>query len=479
MGLAQKYNFNKSNIFLYLALLLLVAFLSFATVVLGADKGIAVLVGVIGVSVAIIAINNFVFAFYVSTSLGFFIFFIGRFLHHAIPTGYFIDLLILLNFFGLVIHKVRTRAPFLKYANHPISTIYILYTLFLALQVFNPEMDSIAGWFLVFRKFLQFLMIYLIAINVFKDYRSVINYFWFWTGLSLIAALYGCYQQWFGFLPFELAWIYESPKRMGLYMLVTGVQRRFSTFSDPAAFGITSAATFVFVFVLLVFEKKMARKLVLMVAAVFIILGVAYSGTRTAYFIIVAGIVLYVLMTITSPKTLATACVLLLGLVFIIYGPIYGNRTINRVRSAFHFTDDASLNVRDVNRSMIQPYIYSHPFGGGVATSGVQGLEYNPNHVLAGFPPDSGFVKTAIETGWVGLFLQCLIYLIILLSGVSAYYNVGDKRVKALILAAVASCFSFIIGQYGQVAIGQFPGSFLFYSCIALIVKSKYFHSET
>lgn len=477
-GTVNKYGFKGNNLLLYFSLLVAVLATSYATVVLGPEKGVVVVMGLVALAVGIIAINNFVFAFYVSTLLSFFIFFIGRYLGDSMPSGYWIDLLILLSFSGLILHKVRLKEPFFYRAQHTITTIYILYTLFLVLEAFNPWMHSMAGWFLIFRKYIQFLMIYIIAINVFQDYRSTINYFKFWIGLSLIAGLYACYQQWFGFLPFEEAWIMNTPGRKGLYILVTGVSRRFSTFSDPAAFGIISAASFTFILVLLVSAEKFRTRLLLAVAGVFIILGVAFSGTRTAYFIIVAGVSLYILMTITNKRTLVFASLFVLGFLVIMFGPIYGNATINRIRSTFEFSEDASLEVRDVNRAMIQPYIYRHPIGGGLATSGIQGLEYNPGHFLAGFPPDSGFVKTAVETGWVGLLLQCLIYLIALLAGVRAFYHTEDKKVKALILASVVCCFAFVIGQYGQVAIGQFPGCFLFYSCLALIVKSKYLQAE-
>ena len=51
---------------------------------------------------------------------------------------------------------------------------------------------------------------------------------------------------------------------------------------------------------------------------------------------------------------------------FVLFAPIYGNGTINRLRSTFQISTDASLQVRDVNRHFIQPYSYSHPIGGGI-----------------------------------------------------------------------------------------------------------------
>lgn len=478
MSVTKKYNFKSGTVLLYFVLFIGVLVASAATVMLGSEKGVMVLGGIVALGVGFVAINNFVFAYYLATFLGFFIFFVGRYMGQSMPSAVLIDMLIYVSFAGLLLHKIRKKEPFFYQSQSVITTVYILYTLFLLLQAFNPWMHSIDGWFLVFRKFLQFLMIFIIAVNVFTDYNSVVKYFNLWIALSLVSGIYACYQQMFGFFPFEEAWIMNTPGRKGLYILVTGVARRFSTFSDPGAFGLTSAGTFVFVTVLLVYADKLKTKIFLFTAAVFVLLGVAFSGTRTAYLIIIAGVGLFVLMTITNKRTLIMASTFVLGLAFIVFGPIYGNPTINRIRTIFEPNEDASLEVRDVNRAYIQPYIYSHPIGGGIATSGLQGLQFNPNHFLAGFPPDSGFVKTAVETGWVGLLFQCLVYLLSLLAGVRAFYQSNNKKVRVLILASVGCCFAFIIGQYGQVAIGQIPGCFLFYSCLALIVKSKYLQPE-
>jgi cell division protein FtsW (lipid II flippase) len=224
--------------------------------------------------------------------------------------------------------------------------------------------------------------------------------------------------------------------------------------------------------------KKFSRKAMLLVSSTFMFLAMAYSGTRTAYSVIPAGVILFVLMTITRRNTLIFACFFLAVFVVIIWGPIYGNPTINRIRSTFEFSEEASMKVRDINRKNIQPYIYTHPIGGGLATSGMQGLEYNPAHYLAGFPPDSGFLRTAVETGWIGLALQCLLYFIIIQSGVRVFYQSNDKKIKMYALAITIPLFCFIVAQYAQVSIGQIPGCFVFYPGLAMIARLKNFISE-
>jgi cell division protein FtsW (lipid II flippase) len=234
------------------------------------------------------------------------------------------------------------------------------------------------------------------------------------------------------------------------------------------------AASSSLILVLFLTDVTKKHKIKFLLAFIVILLGVAYSGTRTAYFIIISGVCLYILTTINQFRTVVFSIFALFAFFLLMYLPIYSNNTINRIRSTFEFSNDASMNVRDVNRSSIQPYIYKHAFGGGLNTSGGVGAKYNPGHILADFPPDSGYVKAAIETGWVGLFLLCIIYFITLQYGLVTYFKCKNKILKIYVFASVVCIFTFVIAQYGQEATDQIPGFFLFYSCFAVIIKSRF-----
>lgn len=472
------FSWNIKNGLLLVVLTILVLASTYSIAMLGGTNGALIAGVIIACGVGVYSLINFEFGFYVSIILGFIIFFVGRLTKDAIPGALLVDLQINASFVGLLIHKVVNREPFFKNANHTITWAYLLYTIFLFGQLFNPNMHSVDGWILVFRKFIEFVMTYFIAINIFRSYKKIRFFLMFWAGCALFAGAYGCYQQWFGLFDFETEWIWSVPGRAGLYALDGGGFRKFSTLSGPASYGTIMGASALLLGILTIKQKVFSKKLLLLTATVFVVLGMAYSGTRTAYFIFFSGAVLYILMTINNLSTMITACLFFMAFVVIMWGPIYGNQTINRIRSTFN-TDDSSLEVRDVNRNRIQPYIYDHPIGGGVATSGVQGQTYNPSHYLAGFPPDSGFIKTAIETGWVGFFFQCLLYCLILLSSVRVFYRSNNKTSKLYSLAAVVTLFSFVISQYGQVSIGQIPDFFLFYTLLAVIVSLRNLNTES
>jgi hypothetical protein len=425
-----------------------------------------VVFGIVGAGVLIYTLLNFRAAFYLSIVLGFSVYFIGRFLGQAAPSALIVDLFIHVGFVALLLHKLVRKEEMLQGLYHPITLAYLVFTIFLLIQVFNPAMYSFAGWFLVFRKFIEFLLIFFTAFHVFSDLSRITQFFKFWIIIAGFSGFYGVWQEWVGFTDFELRWIYTTE-----HVFTVGGPRKFSLFAGPAEFGVTMAATAAMTLALALFQTSRVKIAALVGISSIMLMGMAYSGTRTAYVVIVASSMLIICMTITRVRTLVFALVFLFSFAFILVAPIYGNPTINRIRTAFEFSDDASLNVRDINRQKIQPYIRSHPIGGGMATSGVQGEMFNPGHPLAGFPPDSGFLRTAIEAGWIGLGLQVLIYFIILQSGIKAYFTLKNSRAKTYALAGLVAQFTFVLAQYSQVSIGQIPDCFLFYSLLAVSVR--------
>jgi hypothetical protein len=252
-----------------------------------------------------------------------------------------------------------------------------------------------------------------------------------------------------------------------------GVIRKFSFLSDVVSFGVLSGSMAVFCLIIAINEPNNKKKRILYIISIIMLLGMSYSGTRTTNIILPAGIGLYIFMSIQNKTTLITLLGSFMVIFFILFAPIH-TPTLNRIRSTFD-SKEASLNVRDINRAYIQPYIHAHPIGGGIATSGVDGMRFNSGHPLAGFPADSGFLRVAIEQGWLGLALNIAFFLTILYQGIHYYFIMRIRQYKTFLVAIVCTLFSIIVTQYSQVSIGQFPGAIFFFSCLSLIQRLKEF----
>lgn len=445
--------------------------ISFGIVKFGDKAGLVILAGLLGLGLIGAAFFRPILGFYLCIALGFTISTFERIANSPVTFDFAVEIMVHATFLGIALRKYVRKEPFLQKTRHPINYILLAYLVFLTVELFNPNATSIAGALFYFRKTIELILIYLIALEVFQSYKSIRFFLYFWIAAAAFSGFYACLQQWIGFPSYDLRWIYEDDTRVAIYLLDNGTFRKFGTLTDPAAFGILMACSALLVIVLMARTSSWKYRFRFGAALIFIVLGMVYSGTRTATIALIVGVVLYILMTINNLKSLLFAVFCMMMFLFILFAPIYGNITINRVRSAFKFTHDESYNVRNENRAKVRPYMLSHPMGGGLMTTGIMGLKYNPDHFLSGFPPDSGLLKYALETGWIGLIFLCILYFVILQQGVHAFYRVKKPHAKAFLLAATVGLFANIMSQYSQVAIGATPEIFLFYSLIAIIVR--------
>src|SRR6202012_326285 len=105
--------------------------------------------------------------------------------------------------------------------------------------------------------------------------------------------------------------------------------------------------------------------------AVLFIMAMLHSGTRGAFVLIPAGLGMLFILKLNRKLLLLTALVTACFVV-VIKMPS-SDPTLQRFQSAFNPTDDASYNVRVANQKRIQPYILTHPIGGGMGSNGMWG----------------------------------------------------------------------------------------------------------
>ena len=161
-------------------------------------------------------------------------------------------------------------------------------------------------------------------------------------------------------------------------------------------------------------------------------------------------------------------------LVGILYAPIYDNSTINRFRSSFTGSDDESYKVRVMERNYIRPYMLSHPFGGGLGTTGNLGLLLNPGHFLAGFQTDSGYLQLALETGWIGLIITCTMFFLVLKGGAGGYFHCRDEEMRSVYAASTCALFCYYVGMFAQSMIGSITDMAFYYPVLAIILRFKF-----
>lgn len=202
-----------------------------------------------------------------------------------------------------------------------------------------------------------------------------------------------------------------------------------------------------------------------------LLVAMSYSGTRTAMALVIAGIAFYILIMLHNRRILiASAGMVLVGAV-LLFGPFYGS-TMSRLRSTFKASEDPSMAVRDYKRQMFQEYIKSNPIGGGLNTVGHSGARYSPGHPLAGeWDPDSGYLFTALESGWVGLIIVMGVFFIVMLTGINRFFSIRDPVLKVYTLAYIVPFFALSVAHFAQDAMFTKPMNVIVFATYALVYK--------
>lgn len=379
------------------------------------------------------------------------------------PLGTVMDGIQALLIFSFFLHqKYRPNWTIFK---TPIAIILLIWEGYTLLQFANPTAESRLAWVYTVRTVAVVTLTYFVFSYFITTLSFVKTILHTWMFLSFLGALNAFKQQHFGFFAFEEA-NFNDPLVQAL-LFINGEWRKFSIFSDPVSFSYNMAISAIYCISMVMgpFSKK--KKGLFIFLGCFFITAMLYSATRAAYVLIPAAMILFVILNLNR-RVLAFGVVAAIFMVAVINVPT-SNVTLYRFQSAFKPSDDASFNVRAQNQKRIQPYIQTHPFGGGLGATGAWGMRFAPHSFLAQLPPDSGYVRVAVELGWIGLLIFCSMLFIALRQGIINYYLIKDPELKTYCLAMVLVIFALNVGSYPQEALVQFPINIFFYFFLSLI----------
>ncbi len=445
-----KYIFSSCHPWLLGVLLTLSSLvISFSVARISLFIGPIIILVIIGVLFCVLIFKDYRWGFYGGIFATSVMFYFERLVPVSIPYGVLCESLFLLSFVSLLFNAKETQWK--QHLKNPITIGYLLIFLYHLFQVFNPNQVSITGWLFSLRSlhFLFILFVSFAAIGTKEGLRFLVLT---WLSIASAAAFYAIYQEIFGMTGFEMYWVTSDSLRYGLYFIL-GHMRKFSFLSDPAAFGVFMAYSILAIFSLFSSPISWRYKGILFIAMTAMILAMLYSGTRTAYAMVAIGLIFFALISLRKKTTFIFSFSIIMVFLFVMFGPFY-NRYVNRLRTAFKPSQDASMEVRDVKRIKWQSYILDHPIGGGLNTTGSPGVKYSAGHELAGgWDPDSGFLKLALEQGWIGFLMLIIFLFFVMYKGIHNYFQLKDPMLQAYNLTFIVPLLGVTIANYTQNAI--------------------------
>lgn len=453
-----------STLKLILLLLPVALFIAAAISMGGVIAAGGLLVIFIGIPVVLGIIAYPKFGIAVLMIVAFFLNYVSEFLPPETPTGIILDAITYLLIFGFLL-KLKYDKDW-SYFKNPISYLVLVWLAYNFFEAINPASPSILAWVYTVRTVGVIMLMYFIFVYQIRSLATIKFLMKLWLVLALLSAISGFQQENFGLFPFEKAWYYSDPLRLS-FLYINGHLRKVAIFPDPVTFSYNMVVAAVLCLCIIFTKIKTYKKVILGCMIPFFFLVMLYSGTRGAFVLPPAALALLAVMNFNKRilVVVVSAGIILVGLIFM---PT-SNQFIKRFQTAFRPSDDASFNVRAENQRRIKPYILSHPIGGGLGSVGIWGRRFAPNSFLAKFPPDSGYVRVAVEMGWIGLILFCILMFVILKTGINNYYLIKNPELKIYCLAMVLIIFVFNIGNYPQQALVQYPSNILFYLACALL----------
>jgi len=380
------------------------------------------------------------------------------------PIGTLMDALqwlLVLNMLVRIKNNPSSKAIF----KSPVTTVVYIWLSYNLLQVGNPSAASRLAWLYTVRNIAGVTLCYFVFMYNINSIKYIRLLFVVWLILTFIGAAYAFKQEYIGFNDFEKAYL-SSPDIASL-LFINGHWRKYSIFSDPVVFAYNMVMPIIYIICIVTSNIKLWKKIGLIGLAVFFFDAMLFSGTRGANVLIPAALLLFGILKFNR-KILIFTLVAAGVMVVLIFMPT-SNPNLMRFQTAFRPNHDDSYNLRKMNQKRIQPYILSHPLGGGLGATGEWGKRFAPGSELANFPPDSGYIRIAVEEGWIGLIIFCTFMFVIIKTGINYFYKIENPELKTYCLAATLIVFAYNIANFPQEALVQFPSNILFYFWAALI----------
>ncbi len=457
---------NYSGWLVFLIFVILSTALAYATALYGIMVGLVTIISLVTPLLVFFILVNPAFGIIVYITLAYIMAWLSRYLIGSFPLGTLMDGMLVLFILGLFIQMKQKKEW--QVFNNNISIFILIWVLYNLMQAVNPAAASKLAWLYTVRTVaLVTLMYFIFVFNIRtkKFIKTILKWWIFW---SFIAACYAFKQEYIGFDAVEQNWLDTNPDLAGLLFLA-GHWRKFSMFSDPVTFAYNMATGSILCMALITGPMKRYKKVILAFLAFFFLNAMIFSGTRAANPLLPIALILFAILKFNKKILMFTlGAFLFIG--FLIVMPT-SNQNILRFQTAFRPKQDASYQLREENQAKIKPYVYSHPFGGGLGATGEWGARFSPNSFLGTFQPDSGYVRTTVELGWVGLLLFSLMIFVILKTGINNYFKIIDPQLKSYSLAVVLIVFIWNIGNFPQQAIVQYPSNVLFFLAVALMVS--------
>ena len=357
-----------------------------------------------------------------------------------------------------------------------LTMAWVIWFIYCLLELFNP-LAVIEAWNIAIAGYALLPLLCAIIVPIlFTKFNSFKWLLIIWAFLTLLAAFKGYWQKNHGFDATEIHWLFVEGGAK-THILLSGLGF-FSFFSDAANYGISMGLSMTVFGISSFFVKPYWVKFLFWGATIAAIYGLMISGTRSAVVIPFVSLIAYTILCKNMKHALLSGGLFIVVLLFLTQTNIgNGYAMIRRVRSTFN-KEDASLQVRYINKEKMKPLMKDKPFGIGLGLSGKRSERFNVHEKLSKLPPDSLLTMYWIDTGIVGLSLYLtLLVLILTRSSYIAMFVIKNKHLKNITYSLIAGLSGTLVAAYVN-DITTYPNGVIMSILFAFVFAAPYYDKE-
>ena len=375
------------------------------------------------------------------------------------------DGLLVLIFLAIIFN--RSNRFRYRHLNNDLVWMAFAWLIITVLEIGNPEKPSINGWFFEARSITFYWILAVTLSFLLLNKKSDIDLFLkIVITISVIAALYGMKQLYFGVNQAEINWLEAGAKKTHLLF---GKLRVFSFYTEAGQFGASMAHISVLCIILATGPYSKPKKLFFLILGLILFYGMLISGTRGALFALAGGGFTYLALSKQLKILILGGIIGLMAFGVLKYTSIgSGNAEIVRLRTSLD-PNDPSLMTRLNNQIILRDYLKTRPLGAGVGTIGMWGLMYNKHLYVSTIPPDSLYVKVWAMYGIVGFLIWFGIMLYIVGKMAGIIWNTRDLVMRNKLAAMCSGATGVLLCSYGNEVMNQMPSSIICYVSWVLI----------
>ena len=358
----------------------------------------------------------------------------------------------------------------------------VVWSAFCTLQILNNSCGlglQIGSWYQGARLMaFQLLYAHLVFVLYVSNPKILMRYLVIWGAFAAFAAIWIWKQQNIGLTSAENAFL-QGRGRTTHIINGGATIRLFSIFGDAANYGVNTAVTAAAFLVFGINVKVKKYKYFFLTTGLLCAWATLPTGTRTATFVLFAGILAYVFLSKSFKIAIPVSIFAIMVYVILAFTDIgNGNAQIRRMRSGFN-KDDASMGVREMNQALIKKYLRDAPWGIGLGMGMDNVPANNKFRKAATIPPDSEYVFIWVRTGYIGLTVF-LVTTAIMFAG-AAWIVLFRLRSPSLRGIGAGLASAFVAGQLGGYAnqvLMQFPNCLIFYGGLSIVFILPHIEDE-